>query len=81
MLSKKSVKLTKTRSAFIRASFGINTGLTKNDLDQMDQSEILAGEQQVLNAIEPEPDQSMDNAIIYQRAICRPLCIAVTVLN
>jgi hypothetical protein len=50
-LSSSTIKLSKTRSTFIRASFGMNPGLTKSDLDKIKKSEILAGEEQVLNSI------------------------------
>jgi hypothetical protein len=46
-------KLTKARSTFIRASFGMDTWMTKQDLNNLDKNDILAGEGQLLSAITP----------------------------
>ena len=45
-LSSPSPQLCKTRTTFIRASLGMNPGITKKDLDEIKQSgQILAGEE------------------------------------
>jgi hypothetical protein len=43
----------------------MNPGLTKKELESLKQNEILSGEEQVLNAIEPEEEETMDNCIEY----------------